>query len=379
MGDDLEREAAVLRRQLVDAMLTEDLLTAPHWRAAFQEVPRHLFLPWFFNRLSSGDWSLVTSLDERWLPSVYQDRVLVTQLDGTEIARQAAALGPVSGTPTCSSSMPTIMAIMLEALDVHSGHNVLEIGTGTGYNTALLCHRLGGDLVSTVDVDPDIVARAEENLSRAGYAPASVIGDGALGHAANSPYDRVLCTCSVSRIPLPWLEQTVPGGQVVTTLNRPIGAGLVRLTATGGPHAEGRVLLDDGRFMPLRAHRTAWSGWPRGPQTSRRQTELSARTLLRPGLRFEFYAGLLLPGVMPWTDEQGGTWLAHADGSWANYVEGVVVQGGPRSLWDLAETAYEQWDALDRPCRDRFGLTVTPEAQYFWLDTPDSPHRWPLA
>jgi protein-L-isoaspartate O-methyltransferase len=63
------------------------------------------------------------------------------------------------------------MIRMLEALDVHSGHRVLEIGTGTGYNAALLSHRLGDTQVFSVDIDADLVELASQRLARTGYHP----------------------------------------------------------------------------------------------------------------------------------------------------------------------------------------------------------------
>src|SRR5205823_2191217 len=162
---------------------------------------------------------------------------------------------------------------------------------------------------TTVDVDADLIAQAAENLDQCGYRPTVAVCDGAEGYPPRAPYDRVLATCSVSRIPLAWLEQTVPGGLVVTTLNRPIGAGLVRITAGQGAYGQGWVLPDDGRFMPLRAHRRAAADelLP-GMDTSTGQsrgTPLGAGELIAPGSQFEFYAGLSLPDVNVLGDDDG--------------------------------------------------------------------------
>ncbi|QUQ70412.1 protein-L-isoaspartate(D-aspartate) O-methyltransferase [Kutzneria sp. CA-103260] len=367
---------------MVDELVDEGLPLDPGWRAAFEAVPRHVFLPWLFEQLDNGSWKLITDSDPEWLRSVYRNRVAVTQLDGDESRRESALAGPVHGTPTCSSSEPAIMAIMLAALDVCTGNSVLEIGAGTGYNAALMCHRLGEHRVTTVDVDPANAARAAEHLAACGFHPTCIAADGARGYPVNAPYDRVLGTCSVSTIPLAWLEQTAPGGHIVTTLNRQLGAGLVKLTPDGERRATGRVLAEDGRFMPLRAHRGPKASdlvdRLRGAQARQRPTDLSATRLLRPAERFEFFAGLSLPHVMAWSGAHGETWLAHPDGSWARYSHHSVRQGGPRQLWSIAEGAHEEWLALERPPRERFGLTVSPAGQEFWLDRPDSPHRWPL-
>jgi methyltransferase of ATP-grasp peptide maturase system len=359
----------------------EGALTDPQWIAAFLRVPRHLFLPRFFVAEGEG-WVAMAGEDHGWLKRVYSTSVLVTQLDDDPNRWDEARFdGPVQGMPSSSSSMPSIMAVMLEELLVSDGQTVLEIGTGTGYNAALLCQRLGDTNVSTVDIDPTLVEAAAEALAQCGFKPACAVADGAQGFPGRAPFDRVLCTCAVSTIPLAWLEQTVPGGLIVTTLNRPIGAGLVRIVAGEGATGEGRVLGRDGRFMPLRADRLgdpavllAKHARESGSKT---RTRLPLNAVLSPSSRFEFFAGLELPNVVALGDH-----LLHADGSWARHRtrdgEHVVEQGGPRNLWDDVERAHGEWLALGRPSRDRFGITVTPEAQEFWLDSPDSPHRWSL-
>jgi len=371
-------------------MLREGVLSDPAWVASFRHVPRHDFVPRFFVPVA-GRWAAIEDGDEDWLAHVYADHVLVTQLDDDPSAWDTARrTGPVQGTPTSSSSMPSVMAIMLETLLAGDRDRVLEVGTGTGYNAAVLTHRLGAPRVSTVDIDANLVRTAKNRLADGGYHPECAVFDGSAGFPDNAPYERVLCTCSVSAIPIAWLEQTTPGGAIVTTLNRPIGAGLVRVEVGEGTVGHGRVLPRDGRFMPLRAHRLAdardlLAAIPREAGTPRR-TALSIREVLDPTRGFEFFAGLALPEVTPaFTDPAGSTAtdLVHADGSWTRHEsrdgEHLVTQGGPRRLWDRLEAAHRQWRQLGEPDRDRFGLTVTPEYQEFWLDFPDSAHRWPLA
>jgi methyltransferase of ATP-grasp peptide maturase system len=373
---DLEGTAARLRSRLVRGLIRNRALTDPAWREAFLAVPRHAFLPRYFQQ-RSGRWAAVDTGDPDWLTQIYADRVLVTQLDGDSSRWETArSQGPVAGAPTCSSSMPTIMVVMLEALQVKDNHRVLEIGTGTGYNAALLCVRLGDDLVSTVDVDGTLAALAKQNLTDRGFHPTAAVVDGTGGYPAGAPYDRVLCTCAVPSIPLAWLEQTKPGGIVVTTLSRPLGAGLVRITAGAGPTGVGQVLADDGRFMPLRDSQHV--EWPAGEAAgSTRRTDLPAG-VISPTSPFEFFAGLGLPDVHAAGAAHNSVVLAHPDGSWARHNEDTVVQGGPRRLWDEIEASYRKWISLGEPRRARFGITVTPAAQELWLDEPESPHRWPL-
>lgn len=346
-------DAGALRAELADHLLGDGVLHKSKWLKAFRAVPRHEFLPRFYRQLHTGDWERVTAEHPAWLELVYADRVWVTQFDGDDTV--------TGGTPTCSSSMPTIMAIMLEALDVHNGQSVLEVGTGTGYNAALLCHAVGSDNVTTIDVDQNISQRARERLQSNGFFPTCVTGDGALGHPGRAPYDRLLATCSVATIPRAWLEQTRPGGLVVTTLHRPIGAGLVLITSNGDGTGEGRVLTEDGRFMPLRAHARppALAGAGR---FTRRTTKLPFTTATDPANPFEFFAGIALPGVVA-----GHNWLAHSDGSWVHHHGSYVAQGGPRQLWDIAEQAAADWHDLGEPRRHDFGITIGDTGQFLTL------------
>ncbi|HWD01147.1 MAG TPA: methyltransferase domain-containing protein [Amycolatopsis sp.] len=399
-----------LRRRLVRQLIAEDALHDPRWIDAFRTVPRHVFLPRFFTR--AGDrWAAFDRSDPGWLDRVYSRDVLVTQLDDdSSLWEQARTCGPIPGEPTSSSSMPAIMAIMLEELRVADGHRVLEIGTGTGYNAALLSHRCGSGAVSTIDIDGELVATARTHLRAAGYAPSTAVGDGTLGFPSGILFDRVICTAAVSSVPLAWLEQTLPGGHIVTTLNRPLGAGLVRLTAGRGPTAHGRVLSRDGRFMPLRGHRLPPPPpLPTPPDSAWRRTRLPLEMVVTPRMEFEFFASLELPGVRPVRDpahspaastnaaddpapasgansdpghpRPGFIALVAPDGSWARYrTQGAtleVAQGGPRALWDLTENAYLLWDSLGRPTRSAFGLTLAGPEQFFWLNDPDG-RRWDL-
>lgn len=368
-----------LRHRLVDNLREHGHLHETAWIEAFRTVPRHVFLPRFFVR--DGDrWAAVSRDDPGALETIYSQRVLATQLDDDPSRWETARRdGPVEGAVTSSSSEPAIMAIMLEELRVTDRCRVLEIGTGTGYNAALLCHRLGAGQVSTVDIDASLVADARTRLAECGYVPSCEAADGAEGFPAGVLFERVLCTASVNRIPPAWLAQTLPGGFVVTTLNRPLGAGLVRVTAGDGATGRGHVLARNGRFMPLRAHRREEAALPASDDLTWRRTRLPIGAMFRERPDFEFFAGLALPDVSPVRDEDGRIGLVHPDGSWVRQRERAeIAQGGPRALWDLAERAYLEWCDLGKPASERFGVDIDGEHQEFWLDSP-SGRRWPLA
>ena len=111
-------------------------------------------------------------------------------------------------------SQPYIVAYMTEALAVQSTHRVLEIGTGSGYQAAVLA-RLARE-VYTVEIVPALATRASTILRELGYANVSVrAGDGYAGWSEHAPFDRIMVTAAPDEIPKPLIEQLAPGGRLV--------------------------------------------------------------------------------------------------------------------------------------------------------------------
>ncbi|HEX5494208.1 MAG TPA: methyltransferase domain-containing protein [Mycobacteriales bacterium] len=363
---------------LVSRLVTEVALT-DGWRVAFEQVPRHLFVP---DVLWAGERNPLNRVDrttdpQTWWELVCSDEALVTQFDD-------GAGGPDRPGEdwTSSSSTPSIMATMLDHLDVAEGTRVLEIGTGTGWNAALLCARLGEGNVTTVEIDPVLADQARAALHRAGFAATVITGDGEAGWPAGAPYDRVIVTAGVRRVPHAWVAQTRPGGRIVIPWRNSYASSLLCLDVAEDGSASGRF-GEDVSFMWLRGQRpTEWPG---------RSGEESVSPLdLWPSEPVGNLAvALRLPDCYtvfrPDPDGQAyhfGVWVMHPDsGSWARIeVEpdrdiDYVYQGGPRRLWDEVEAAYAWWVEAGRPDHTRFGLTVTPDEQWTWLDEPA--HRIP--
>ncbi|MEU4688452.1 methyltransferase domain-containing protein [Actinoplanes sp. NPDC023714] len=184
------------RRHYLDLIRQDGVRLSPPLARAFAAVPREVFVPDGFHR---RDGSRVLPADPEFLRSVYSNDVLVTKLNGRQ--------------PISSSSQPSLMAIMLEALDVRPGQRVLEIGAGTGYNAALLA-TLGAE-VTTVDVQEDVADRARAALARAEITGVRVeAADGYTGGPAGR-YDRIIVTVGVAGISPFWIERLLPGGRVI--------------------------------------------------------------------------------------------------------------------------------------------------------------------
>ena len=380
-------------RQLADQLLTAGKLCSAAWWEAVCAVPRHEFVPEVFRQdhaAYDATWSRLDTTTEQgrahWLDQVYSNTALLTALAQT----------PELTTARSSSSMPGLMTRMLETLDVREGHRVLEIGTGTGYNAGLLCHRLTDTNVFSVDIEPDLVELARQRLARLGYHPTLVAADGAAGLPDHAPFDRIIATCAVPALPWAWVTQTRPGGIILTDLKTSLGAGsLVHLTRQTD-RAEGRFDPTYAGFMRMRHHPANHAPLPHRPRRNRswepehRTTTLDPRTPWDSPLVWflaSFHLGTDVSlGYCRFTDgKPTATSITTDDGSWAEVTltsaHGVyqVAEAGPRQIWRTLEHAHTLWGKLDHPGWDRFGLTVTEHHQHVWLDAPTSPHTWPLA
>jgi protein-L-isoaspartate(D-aspartate) O-methyltransferase len=183
-----EKHLALLRRHMVEIVelhydLAEDEIgrsdLSPELRRALLEVPRHMFVP----------PTLATM--------AYQDSPLPIGFDKT-------------------ISQPFIGALMIDLLAVKPGDRVLEIGTGLGYQAAVLAE-LGAEVFS-VEVVEEFAEAAETRFAALGYAVQVRVGDGSRGWPERAPYDGILVTAAAADPPSALIDQLAPGGRVVMPL-----------------------------------------------------------------------------------------------------------------------------------------------------------------
>jgi protein-L-isoaspartate(D-aspartate) O-methyltransferase len=338
------------------------------WRSlAFERAARHMFVPKQALRsypdrpdLERIDWD---ADPHTWFQAVYSNDVIVTQQDE-------------DGRSTSSCSQPEMVFAMLDLLDPQRGEKVLEIGTGTGWNAGLLACYLGAEHVVSVEIDPQVAEDARRHLRVAALPVRVITGDGAQGAPEDAPFDRVICTASVHRVPYAWVAQTLRGGVIVTPWRTDFDSGaIVKLTvADDGTSASGQFRLGSS-FMSLRAqHFDA----PDAPDDFTTDAAVSYTTVDLSdvfGESARFAIGLLVPGCLAYFqhDEHGvieTVWLCAAD-SWASvHLATTVRQYGKRRLWDEVEAAYGWFMNQAMPDYTRFGITVTADEQRIWLDSP---------
>ncbi|MFJ1756468.1 methyltransferase, FxLD system [Kitasatospora sp. NPDC088134] len=224
LSNDTEPAATAdrLREALTERLLDQHAIRTAPVEAAFRTVAREHFLPGFP------------------LEAAYADNPVYTKTDG-------------SGAQISAASQPAIVALMLEQLAARPGERIFEAGAGTGVNAAYLGHLVGPDgRVTTVDVDEDLVDGARKHLADAGIANVeALLGDGALGHPAGAPFDRITATVSTSEMPTAWLQQVKADGRIVVPLRL---RGTASRTIAFERAADGWVSVDHqlAVFMPLR-------------------------------------------------------------------------------------------------------------------------------
>jgi protein-L-isoaspartate O-methyltransferase len=384
----LRHLADKLNHALIEQMVSIGDLTTPGWRTAFEAVPRHLFAPRFTLPQNLGghahDATATTDSAQReaWLRAVYHNEALLTDRDE-------------HGILTSSCSAPSVVAIMLESSQASDGDSVLEIGTGTGWTAGLLAHRLGSDAVTSVDINARCVTEARERLNFLGLTPTLAVADGYLGYPARAPYDRIIATAALRKVPPAWLGQTLPGGTILTDLRGDFAGNLALFTVNADMSAHGRFLAETVRFMPLRSTEQPFQLLP----------ELSAKAVSAPGehrttnldpttLRdrpFAFLAQLAMPGteaghVIDKDDPNGPTMYfcltdPHSQ-AWARVdtdttADRPVTQGGDRRLWDELEAAHDLWKHLGQPRPENFTITITPDGDQI-VELPGTDRSWSL-
>jgi protein-L-isoaspartate O-methyltransferase len=354
--------SAMLARHLSGRGLLDET-----WTEVFASVPRDLFLASFY-RPAGDSWEHITSEtagEERRLQLAYSDVTWVQRLSGPR---------SIPGIPASSCIQPSLAARMLTALAARPGDRVLEIGAGTGWLTALLSRRCGTSNVTAVELDPELITQSRATLAELGCAPSLICADGFNGHPPHAPYDHVLSTASVTRIPEPWISQTRPGGRIVTPL---LGA-IAVIDIEDQCRATGRVLPDVAQVLPLRSAQQRPPD-DLGTELAPTSGAAAAAVALRDD-RFRFVLALSHPslkiddhsllGELLVTDERGSCVQVSPLGN--------VRATGTRDIWGAVTRACEWWEFARHPGPSDFLIDLNTTGQWVKFTGSTPVRSWHL-
>lgn len=249
--------------------------------------------------------------------------------------------------------MPGLLVQMLRHGRLYPDADILEVGTGSGYGTALLCQRFGDASVTSVDVDRYVTEAAGSRLAEIGHHPTITACD------ATAPlpgeYDRIVSTVAVRPIPPSWLASLRTGGRLATTVTNTSMIITAEKTENGG--AVGRVERDWAMFMSTRHgpdYPTDQAGLIALAESADGEATQGHYPVVNVIESWELRSMLELaaPGVVLAHRGNPGSpqtlLMAHADGSWARaemrlWEPPVVIQCGPRRLWDILDRIRTIW------------------------------------
>ena len=175
----IEKKYRTAINNLIIYLKNSKFLTDEKVESALQNIPRHEFVP------------------ESELEHAYDNEPL-----------------PIMKNQTISQ--PGVVTRMTEWLDVKNGQNILEIGTGSGWQSAILSYLVGSGTIYSIERHPELAKFAQENLKKLKIDNVHVIlGDGTLGYSQASPYDRIIITAACTEIPLPLLDQLSENGLII--------------------------------------------------------------------------------------------------------------------------------------------------------------------
>lgn len=339
--------------------------TAVDWPALLTLAPREKFVPdviWRREQDRIGNEQVPVNrqrVPERWAELAAADVPLTTQVDYGQLDEDGSGWEVTSFQPG-----PSVTREMLEVLEPAPGDRILEIGTGTGWNTALLA--AAGARVTTIEIDHELAQAARARLAGRDGVDEVIIGEGEQGCPARAPFDRLIATVGAGVVPAEWVRQVRVGGRLVVPLTgewQPPGIAVLERTEHG---AIGR-LHGTSSFAGLRGEAP-----PRTRGADFTLPVTSKTTELHP---FDFLSdrgastavGQRIGGIThAWTAAPGsraGTLWLYAEGAWATLstLEGSpyqVSQAGRRRLFDEVEAGYRWWLDQGRPGIDAWRVEL---------------------
>ncbi|MBN1956048.1 MAG: protein-L-isoaspartate(D-aspartate) O-methyltransferase [Anaerolineae bacterium] len=184
MQAERKRNRGQREQRVIDTIISRGI-TDERVIEAMRSVPRHLFVPSEDRRQSYGDYPLPIGFGQ-------------------------------------TISQPYIVALMTELLELRPGNRVLEVGTGSGYQAAILA-AIPETTVYSIEIIPELAQQARERLEQLGYAVHGKQGDGYYGWEEHAPYDAIIVTAAAEHVPAPLIAQLAVEGRMVIPVGPPGG------------------------------------------------------------------------------------------------------------------------------------------------------------
>jgi len=369
------------RTDYVKRLESLGVLSSDAARQAFATVRRHRFLEaWYRMEIDKEKASLSYTRHEydrnrptrEDLEEIYSNRALVTAVDGW--------------LATSSTSQPDLIAEMLSLLALRPGCSVLEIGTGTGYNAALVREMVGpSGKVCSMELQEDVAAMARRHLDDEGYHDVIVLAcDAYTGASEEAPFDRIVATVGCSDVSPYWLSQLKDDGVMLVPLQHGFGDPLIRIERDpkDSKCGIGRI-VGYANFMPIEGELRWRNPWGASVSTERGLLKSPSRTYPLPeSLVLAQDSGMNSARMQRWRPFQFflslTAQLLHRQGMGFGIAESALktvvlvsddaihaysLDGHVRSMNNLHDRLVylaEAWDALGRPDPEDYVLRFVP-------------------
>ncbi len=365
---------------LLEEMREQDIEFDDRILSAFESVERHRFTPVLWTMDEESSELVKNKIDPEDPPGeligeIYQDSPLVIESDGEDVIS--------------TSSQPTVMAFMIDAVSLKEGMKVLEVGSGSGYNAAILSEITGSDEnVFTLEIREETASRAQNNLRGNGYSGVTLLEeDGGFGYKDGSPYDAVIVTCSSSTITKNWIEQLKVGGKLCAPLATRGMETLVDLEKVSDTKLRGQATLYV-RFLRFTGLSTSLSHKyilsserssltkliEKHSEIDEELTDKICSEERKERMDFEFFMAITSPqAICYYRTENGENIRAYGiwdrdwqEGGFALISEGEVISYGNPEVRERLDETYNSWKSLGKPALEdysmKFHLSDDPES-----------------
>lgn len=349
---------------MINELKTQGAIRTSGVETAFRRVPRHMlvedfYLPGESPQLIKHDPSNPRPED---LDLIYSNQSLVTRFAGTKASS--------------STSEPLLMAWMLEWLKLSAGLKVLEIGSGTGYNAALISELVGDQLlVVSTDIQEDLVEKTRKLLAGAGYPNIILVAqDGFYGIPDKGPYDRIVATVGCTDLSPHWTNQITSSGFILLPLTHGGWTPLVKVWQEEN-RLKGKV-IGFSSFMLIQGYTAEGQPWQyhsRTPFPLEKaqelpffrdiQTEHTPRKLMWSAFPVGFYYFLAMRDSRAfWSFKPRGYGLYdHQHGAiLISPQKGCVLLAGSRELYEELQGLYEEWSNIGKPTPFDYQMMFVP-------------------